>query len=439
MTISVDPPTVPADATSVATVTVKLRNPETGQPWSGQQVLLKSSGKGDRFSFVKSTTNDDGVLTATMTSTAAESKTVTAEVGGYYNSATVEFTACKSASFVPVPPTALELSPAGTIAADFNLDGMSDIAFVSGKSIGVALGNSDGRFRNVVGYVAGVNLFGIALGDFNKDGKPDVAVSTFDAAGGNTVLSVLLGKGDGKFDRLVDYAVGPNVRLLDTADYNNDGNLDLVAITNNATVNVFLGNGNGTLQSGIDAPGGTTPVAVMSGDFNTDKKLDLAVIAENGVRILLGSGDGKFQAASTYAADGFNNNGVVADFNGDHRLDLAVADQGGSKVSVLLGNGNGTFGTAVPYPVGGIPFVVTADLDGDGKLDLLTSNSEQSDISLLSGKGDGTFQAATKYLGMDIPSPGRPLAADFNGDGKMDLAVPNANNVYLVLRTACTR
>ena len=175
------------------------------------------------------------------------------------------------------------------------------------------------------------------------------------------------------------------------------------------------------------------PWGVATGDFNNDGKADIVITnyettaptAGNTVTVVPGNGDGTFQTALNYTV-GTNPIGVVvADFNGDGNLDLAVANYGSGNVSVLLGNGDFTFQNAVNYSVGGAPnAIVVGDLNGDGKLDLIVSDS--NGFVVLPGNGDGTFGNklvySTTYGGVEYIAVG-----DFNGDGKLDLVTTSTN------------
>ena len=221
-------------------------------------------------------------------------------------------------------------------------------------------------------------------------------------------------------------------------DFNLDGKTDLaVANWGSNTVSTFMGNGDGTFQAAQNVPVSSRPFSVSVGDFNGDGKPDLAVGFQSsvGISILLGNGDGTFQAAISTAA-GFANYGSVAgDFNKDGKLDLAVADYGSGQIFVLLGNGDGTFQPAVAYGLGvnGNPIVIReADLDGDGNLDLVAGDFDGSSVSALLGVGDGTFQPVQNYTagnqGLDV------AIADFNNDGKLDLIATSQsdNNLYFL-------
>jgi hypothetical protein len=202
-------------------------------------------------------------------------------------------------------------------------------------------------------------------------------------------------------------------------DFNGDGTLDLAAASygddqgNGAGVNVLLGNGDGTFQPALTFAAGIYPTAVVVGDFNGDGTLDLAVADTGdssghgaGVNVLLGNGDGSFQAARNFAAGSSPRSVAVGDFNGDGTIDLAVANYISSgTVSVLLGNGDGTFQTAVSYPAGGLTIsVAVGDFNGDGNQDLAVANADSNDVSVLLGNGDGTFQPAQSYNAGPYPS-----------------------------------
>jgi hypothetical protein len=181
-----------------------------------------------------------------------------------------------------------------------------------------------------------------------------------------------------------------------------------------------------TLSAARDYEVGAHPLAVSTADLNGDGKLDLVLAnsSDNTISVLLGNGDGTFQTQTTYAV-GENPTGIaIADLNGDGQPDLAVTNTNSNTVSLLLGKGDGTFLPQVQYATGaGVSGIVVADVNGDGKLDLVTTNSSDSTISVLLGNGDGTFQTQVTYgAGAD---PVSVTVGDFNRDGKLDLAVAN--------------
>jgi hypothetical protein len=317
----------------------------------------------------------------------------------------------------------------GAVAGDFNLDGKPDIAFNGDNGACVALGNGDGTFQisqppsPTCNY--DVNGVGIATADFNGDGKPDLALANF----GLGDLVIMLGNGDGTFQTPVSYpdAQGNQPGPIVVGDFNGDGRADL-AIGNTTNVSVFLGNGDGTFEAAVPYPvAGASSIVV--GDFNGDGKSDLAVaIAGDGsVTILLGNGDGTFQAGTSYPAGSVSYFITAGDFNLDGKTDLAILDHHQGNVYILLGNGDGTFQPAVPYSAGGAPFITSAavlDFNSDGKPDLAVAVPESPDLSILIGNGDGTFQPAVLYpsgmgeYGYYSPSL---VVADFNLDGATDV------------------
>jgi uncharacterized protein (TIGR03437 family) len=248
---------------------------------------------------------------------------------------------------------------------------------------------------------------------------------------------VLLGNGDGTFRTAVNYNVGNSPASIAVGDFNGDGKADVAVVNYNSNnLTVLLGNGNGTFQAAVNYPVGNNPLSVAVGDFNADGKVDLAVANQSGnnVSVLLGNGDGTFQAAVNYGAGSSPRSLTVGDFNGDGKSDIVAANYGSNNVSVLLGNGDGTFQLSASYNAGTFPAsVALGDFNGDGKADLAVANTGSNNVSILLGNGDGTFQTAISYNAGTGPSS---LAlGDFNSDGASDLAVANqnGNNVSVLL------
>jgi hypothetical protein len=332
--------------------------------------------------------------------------------------------------------------------ADLNGDGRLDLVVAStGGPIGVLLGNGDGTFQTAIGV--GGAAISVAVADLNGDGKPDLVVATL-----TSTIGVLLGNGDGSFGPEVPYASGgPFSTSVAIADVNGDGKPDLVVTSEEGQVfgglvDVLLGNGDGTFQPAVTyASGGGDAWSVAVVDVNGDGKPDLVVAnmcsksncsARGVVSVLLGNGNGTFQPAVTYESGGLAAFSVaVADLNGDGTPDIAVVNVGSANVGVLLGNGDGTFQPAVTYAAGGIlgngpQSVALADVNGDGKRDLILANCAGSGscgatdgfASVLLGNGNGTFQPAVTY-GSGGFSAWAVAAADVNGDGRPDLVVAN--------------
>jgi hypothetical protein len=215
-------------------------------------------------------------------------------------------------------------------------------------------------------------------------------------------------------------------------DFNGDGWADLaVANDGSHNVSVLLGNGDGTFQEAQNFATGPRPVSVVGGDFNRDGVQDLAVayrgsvrpVVPGGVSVLLGNGDGTFQAPLNFAIGSLSTSVAVGDFNGDKVLDLAVADAGSYDILVLLGNGDGTFQAARNFAAGNGPYsVAVGDFNRDGRQDLAVAIYPDN-VSVLLGNGDGTFQGAQIFGAGTFPSS--VAVGDFNLDGLPDLAVAN--------------
>jgi hypothetical protein len=343
---------------------------------------------------------------------------------------------------------------------DVNGDGRLDVVMVNkcsdsgcviGRgSLGVMLGHGDGTFQPAVTYDSGgIYAQAVAIADLNGDHKLDIVVIN---EASNTV-GVLLGNGNGTFQPAVIYGSGGmHPWSVAIADVNGDGRPDII-VTNSCTdsncdgtVGVLLGNSNGAFQAPVTYPsGGTGAVSVAVADVNHDGKPDLLVdnqcvgicsTLKGGVAVLLGNGDGTFQTAISYDSGGYPANSVaVADVNRDGNTDLLVSNLDLNTVGVLLGNGDGTFQPAVTYssdpgsPASVVVSVGVADVNGDGKPDLLVVNqsiggngNNGGSVAVLLGNGDGTFQAAVNYLSGGYQSL-RVAVGDVNGDGRPDLLV----------------
>lgn len=283
--------------------------------------------------------------------------------------------------------------------------------------------------------VVGPGPYAIAVGDFNGDGIADLAVTSKD----NGTVTILLGKGDGTFTPASGgpVTVGSAPVALLTGDFNADGNLDLAVVnSDDGTVTILLGNGDGTFTQAANSPitVGTKPRSLAVADFNRDGIADLAVAnyGDGTVTILLSNGDGTFrQPAGSPVNAGTTPYSVAAgDFNGDGIPDLAIANGAADTVTILLGAGDGTFTQAPTSPTtpGFAPTVVAiADFNGDGKADLAVANNGNNTVTILLGNGDGTFAQAANSPVKVGTSPYSVVVGDFDGDGIADLAVANAS------------
>jgi hypothetical protein len=373
----------------------------------------------------------------------------------------------------------------------------------------ILLGNGDGSFQAPISYATGGQYaLAVVVADVNGDGKPDLLVLNgcpLPSASQPTPCSVntpslgsvgvLLGNGDGTFQPAASYSSGGNSTSLAVADVNGDGKPDVLvgiecgtACSSGGLIAVMLGNGDGSFQGPVSYGSGGYPAPEIAvKDVNGDGKPDLVVAnacpaeefcspylfmtpscpfgeictANNGVvGVLLGNGDGTFQAAVTYGSAGDAQSVAVADVNGDGKPDIVIYNYCGpgntcpyglpnngqgtlssppttvSTVAVLLGNGDGTFQTAVTYPAGGYGqgMAVIADVNGDGKPDIVVSNESAvlwngnslspGNVGVLLGNGDGTFQSVVNYESGGYYA-GSLAVADMSGDSKPDLIVSN--------------
>ncbi len=363
-------------------------------------------------------------------------------------------------------PAAVE--PSAIAAGKLNADDFTDVVVAKDMSnaIGVYLSNGDGTFQPAVDYAMGTDPKGVVLADFDGDGTLDVATADYI---GDTV-SVRLGKGDGTFGDLKQTPVPGGPWGLAAGNLDAGGTVDLVVTLVvmgvdrscpepgkcYGAVAPLLGNGDGTFTYGgsaVNAAVENGPVRIALADFNHDGKLDAAVVAEEatdfGLDVLLGNGDGTFQPLAPYAVGSFPEDVVAADLNGDGIIDLATADSFGTanaknSVSVLLGNGDGTFAPAQQVAIDtkdadAQPYgIVAVDLDGDRHLDIVTANygATNDRASILRNTsvpacvgdcdGNGMVSITDLITGVSIALGSTPVGAcralDSNRDGMVEIA-----------------
>lgn len=320
---------------------------------------------------------------------------------------------------------------ASVITADFNGDSVLDLAVTySGDylnvpgGIGILINKGDGTFNDVVNYGAGKTPAGFAAFDVNGDTILDLVI----ADSGSSNVYVLMGNGNGTFNAGVPYAITGFANSATVADFNGDGKPDIAVAASGAS-GILLNNGNGTFHSGSTLAFGQYNRYIAAGDFNGDGKLDLSVVDGNSqiIHVLQGSGTGTFQEISAYATSYGPEAVILTDFNHDGMLDMLVGEGDArgfgpnpdtGNIDVLLGRGDGTFqGLALSSTgatgFGSLTFEAVADFTNDGKLDVIANGSPGSALSLFPGNGNGSF--ATKGTPVQL-GPQSPASAAFAGD-----------------------
>ncbi len=327
---------------------------------------------------------------------------------------------------------------------DLNNDGNLDLAVLnawgsmdSSGHISILLGNGEGIFHEADLFVVN-DPSALSFEDLNRDGFPDLIVmkNNYNISEGPGSVSILLGNGDGSFQTASFLADDFKPKALLLEDLNMDGNPDLTILnTYLSSIHVLLGVGDGTFMAPPTYRAGEGPKAIKAGDLNGDRINDLVVANDREtISILLGNRNGTFKAPIEYAACTFPKSIVIQDLNHDNAPDLAVAgsDQPDWQgvVSILQGNGDGSFKQPESYPTGKMTNSIAAgDLNNDGHTDMVTTNTgilvkaQWGNVSILFGNGDTTFQEAIQLIAG--PYPNSVSLADLNHDGNLDLTIVN--------------
>jgi FG-GAP-like repeat len=344
---------------------------------------------------------------------------------------------------------------AGSVeAADFNKDGLPDIAVANAEdsSVTILLGNGKGKFTEAPRspFFANTSPNDIAIADFNKDGNPDLGIANTEVS----FLTVLLGNGKGQFQQaakspfMVD--AKPHTHGIGTADFNGDGNLDLA--TDSWGVNsvlVIFGDGKGNFGGQISFKVGKRPYQRLRvADVNKDGKPDIVTtnLEGNNTTILLGMGEGKFHEAqgSPFPAGDAPFGVAIGDVNGDNNPDLAIVNaptitaesKGTDGLTILLGNGAGKFSPfkGSPFKTGKSPGrVAIGDINGDGMNDIVVTNYNNKSISIFYMNKNGVADRDIINVGNH---PDGVAIHDMNSDGKKDIIVSNYddNNIMVLLK-----
>ncbi|MGB3947714.1 MAG: FG-GAP-like repeat-containing protein [Bacteroidia bacterium] len=279
---------------------------------------------------------------------------------------------------------------------------------------------------------SGNHTSSVASADFNGDGNKDLVATNQNS---NNV-AILLGTGTGSFGTATTFNVGTQPSFVISTDFNGDGVADIATsnqISNN--VSVLLGTGNGSFGAATNFAAGNYANTIATADFNGDGNADI-VTTNNGtntVSVLLGTGTGSFGAATNIIVGSNPGQVICSDLNGDSNIDLAVSS-GSGNIYILLGTGTGSFGASTGYSAGATSYSITSgDFNGDGNIDLATANQTLNNVSIFLGTGTGSFGTATNFA--TAAAPNMVISADFNGDGVLDLAMANSTaNVVSVLQ-----
>jgi hypothetical protein len=330
--------------------------------------------------------------------------------------------------------------PHGCATGDFNGDGEADLVFATSDipTLQILLGRGDGTFQAAPTLPIEQVANRVAVADFNDDGRPDLAATIFTSS----VVAIRLGNGDGTFQAAPDVSFDDGgAGYIAAGDFNGDGAQDLAfagLFNDDNSTRIYLGAGDGTFSQGQHISEGT-PGALTVGDFNGDGRRDVAMIDftlpfQHRLLILLGQGDGTVEPVAQTSDVGPEAAWLtVGDFNGDGRQDVATSDANTFVISVLIGNGDGTFAAAqnyAPAPPGVLAqplSIEVGDFNRDGKPDLATANRgrtdppEEGSASVLLGRGDGSFEPAQVFASAEGTQA--LVAADLNSDGRQDLAM----------------
>ena len=344
-------------------------------------------------------------------------------------------------TFADDTPASAGSRPFSMAIGDFDENGDQDLVVVESNddTVSLLLGNGDGEFAAATPFSVGVAPTSVAVGDFDGDGHQDLVVTNED----DDTVSILLGTGNGSFGTPTGFPVGSDPKAVVVGEFNGDDHLDLAVVNHGDTVfvdddvSVLLNAGDGSFGAATSYAVGDRPHDLSIGDFNGDGLQDLAVAnrgagpsPDSRVSILLGSGDGTFGAETRFDTDATDPRSVtVGDFDGDGYQDLAVVDASGQGelLSILPGAGDGSFGSPAQFATDDQSFsVAVGDFNGDGDMDLAVANVGSDNVSVLSGEGDGTFGAASHLLVGDAPTS--IVVGDLNNDGIQDLATSNSNS-----------
>lgn len=323
---------------------------------------------------------------------------------------------------------------ADSIIVDINGDGKNDIVTSSGTNIAVQLGNGDGTFQTALTTAAGGTPGSITSGDFNGDGKLDLAFTR----NGVTTIGVILGNGDGTFQGSTNYSLGARGGVkITTGDFNGDGIADIGVATHDtgvgitSGVNILTGIGNGSFNASVISNSAATNASsfILAFDYNGDGKDDILTNDQDSFNfVTYGSGTGSYSTSTLSPSTFFGGPLISGDFNRDGIKDLSDG------TSVFLNQGNGNYTKlSTGFSLGGLGTnLAIGDFNGDGYLDIVSTDSVNA--TTIFGKGDGTFGTG----GTTATNRFSSAVGDLNGDGVDDLLLTNSTSAGLYSNTTRT-
>jgi uncharacterized protein (DUF2141 family) len=345
---------------------------------------------------------------------------------------TVTNPSCSQKQFTNMPLISVDSYPNSVAVGDFNGDGKQDIATANGSgtynstgSVSIRLGDGQGGFSGSTNVAVGSYPKSIAIGDFNRDGKQDIATANFNSA----TVSILLGDGLGGLSAATNVAVGARPGSVAVGDFNRDGKQDIATANGSgssvspSSVSIRLGDGLGGFSGTTNVAVASEPTSVAVGDFNSDGKQDIATASYYSISIRLGDGLGGFSFTSDFPINigSYHTSIALVDFNGDGKQDISTTSNSGSSVSISLGDGLGGFGNTI-YVAAPLRSQAIGDFNGDGKQDIIGTGG--SFMYILSDDGLGGCSVLRETLSIVTTVNYRaPAVGDFNEDGIQDIAM----------------
>jgi hypothetical protein len=336
---------------------------------------------------------------------------------------------CNQKQFINMPTITVDNGPQFVGVGDFNGDSIQDIATANGSSssgsVSIRLGDGLGGFSGSTNVAVGFSPKSIAIGDFNSDGKQDIATANSNSSS----VSIRLGDGLGGFNGTTNVAVGSVPLSVAIGDFNRDGKQDIATANKSSnTVSIRLGDGMGGFSGTTNVPVGSGPTSVVVGDFNSDGKQDIATATYYSISIRLGDGLGGFSGTTDFLVNlGSNHTSItLVDFNGDGKQDISTTTQFGSNVSISLGDGLGGFSSTI-YVAAPLRSQAIGDFNGDGKQDIIGVSG--SFMYILSDDGLGGCSVLRETLStVTTVTYIAPAVGDFNGDGIQDVAMVRSSS-----------